>query len=100
MADYQPINLSQHCNVGPEFYGERKPPVGTQSFHGLPFQIGPAEGGDTPCLIGFDAGQSQPVTIPIGAAARRVIFAHTLLETQLGKGDHVCLLYTSPSPRD
>jgi hypothetical protein len=89
MQDYQPIDLTHHCNAGPELYGERKPPVGAQTFHGLPFQVGPPEPGSAPCFIGFDAEHTQPITVPIGAAARRVIIAHTLLESQLAKGDPV-----------
>jgi len=87
MTDYQPLDLSAHCNAGAEVIGpDAKPPVGAQTFHGLPFQIGP----EGRCFIarGGDLG-TGPVTIPIGQKARRVIFAHRLLESKLSEGDPV-----------
>src|SRR5262245_44383119 len=89
MSDYQSIDLSSFCNAGPEFYGERTPPIGTQSFHVLPFQIGPPEAGAGPCFVGFDAERTQAITVRLDAAARRILFAHTLLESEIPEGDPV-----------
>ena len=83
MTDYQPLDLSAHCNAGVDLLGpDARPPVGAQTFHGLPFQI--AEGR---CYIarGGDLGKA-PVTIPIGQKARHLIFAHRLLESKMLEG--------------
>src|SRR5258705_248149 len=38
MHDYQPLNLTQFCNVGTEFISEgAQPLIGSQAWHGLPF---------------------------------------------------------------
>jgi len=87
MQDYQPLDIKALCNVGPNVYGQGgNPPVGKQLFHGLPFQIGSGEGA---CLIGFgkeEGLRKEPVTVPIGSTARKVIFAHAVLETQILQG--------------
>ncbi len=88
MADYEPIDLSPWCNAGVEaLASEVDPPVGPQSFHGLPFLIGPsgaqASGGRCFIVVG---GNKRPVTVPIGRRARQVIFAHRLLESELPSG--------------
>src|SRR5207245_10724129 len=64
------------------------PPVGEQQFHGLPFRVG----AETPVgsrYIGFgtrDGLNLDPVTVPIGQTARRLLFAHALLESKLMEG--------------
>jgi hypothetical protein len=84
MADYQPLDLSAWCNAGVELLGEgHQLRSGLQSLRGLPFMVG-AEGSDS-CYIALD-GSSRRVTIPIGGPARRVIFAHRLLESDLPDG--------------
>jgi len=89
MQDYEPLDLSGICNAGPELCRrERAPATGEQTFHGLPFRIGAAEG--APCFIGFGAEPTltaAPVAIPVGRAARRLLFAHALLESHLHDGD-------------
>ena len=87
MSDYEPLDLSRWCNAGPEVLGEdAEAPRGSQSFRGLPFLVG--RDGDGPtgdCFVSLDGG-SQSVSISIAKAARRVIFAHRLLESDLMQG--------------
>ena len=89
MSDYQTLDLSPLCNIGPEvFGGERKPPVGERTYHGLPFRVG-AETADGPHFLGVGSSgglSAGPVTVAINGTARRVIFAHALLESKLGEG--------------
>ncbi|HZO86788.1 MAG TPA: CehA/McbA family metallohydrolase [Chthonomonadaceae bacterium] len=89
MKDYEPLDLSALYNAGPEVCGpERKPALGAQTFHGLPFQIGEGERS----FIAFGPKTSnppQPLSIPIGQTARRILFAHVLLESRLHEGDPV-----------
>ena len=41
MPDYEPIDLSELCNAGPDLLPPDDPPViGAQAFRGLPFQVG------------------------------------------------------------
>ena len=90
MHDYQPIDLSQFCNVGPEFIKEGAEPVmGNQVWHGLPFTVGGATPDPARCLIGFGSGEDTRITIPVGAAARYVIFAHALLESRVREGENI-----------
>src|ERR687891_1802762 len=90
MQDYQPLNLTQFCNVGAEFIREgARPLIGSQTWHGLPFTVGSAEPNPTRCFIGFDSHQDASVTIPVGAAARYVIFAHALLESRVREGESI-----------
>jgi hypothetical protein len=89
MKEYEPLDIAALCNAGPEVYGEKATPaVGRQAFHGLPFQIGPVEG-TGPAFVAFGPGEGlrrEPVRIPVEKAARRVLFAHALLESDLDKG--------------
>jgi hypothetical protein len=89
MQDYQPLDLSAFYNVGPEICGPgRAPALGMQTLRGLPFRIGEGER----CLLAFGATaphRSEPLAIPIGEAARRVLFAHVLLESHLHEGEPV-----------
>jgi len=81
---YEPLDLSAVCNVGVDLLaGDQATYVGMQHFHGLPFRIG--AGGRA--FVGFGTDlHMQPVTIPIGAAAHRVIVAHRLLGSELQSG--------------
>jgi hypothetical protein len=92
MQDYQPLDLSALCNVGPELFGaDRVPPVGLQSYHGLPFRVG-AETAAGNRYIGVGRGDGlsfEPVRVPINGTARRVLFAHVLLESDLSEGGPV-----------
>jgi hypothetical protein len=89
MRDYEPIDLSRSCNAGTQFIRpDARPPIGSQSFHGLPFEVG---GDPERCFLGFAGGESVGgggVTVPIGQAARRVLFAHALLESHVMEGEN------------
>ena len=87
MQDYQPIPLSDLCNVGADILGEgATPAIGPQTFHGLPFQIGE---GNT-CFLGFGDGiNTESIRVPLAAKPRRVIVAHRLLETQIFDGEPI-----------
>jgi len=90
MQDYEPVDLSAYWNVDSSFAGPYiDPPVGTQSFRGLPFQIGDGSGGN--CLIGFSGtGGSDPsVEVAVGKSAHTIVFAHTLLETKIPEGENI-----------
>lgn len=90
MRDYQPLDLTRYCNVGTDFVGsDLQPPIGRQTFHGLPFEIG---GDPVLCFIGVgptEATRSAGVVVPVGAATRWVIFAHALLESNVLAGDSI-----------
>jgi hypothetical protein len=90
MKDYQPLDLTHFYNVGTSFISETaQPPIGSQTFHGLPFEIG---GDAARCFMGFAIGDGLhvvPISVPINATARRVIFAHTLLESKIGDGENI-----------
>ena len=89
MTDYEPIDLSSWCNAGLEVVDDdQRAGVGRQIFRGLPFLVGAADGGDGKRFIALD-GDSNSVTIPIGQTARRIIFAHRLLESDLEEGGMV-----------
>ena len=90
MRDYQPLNLTQFCNVGTEFIKEgAQPLIGSQTWHGLPFTVGSATPDPARCFIGFGSREDASVTIPIGVAARYFIFAHTLLESHVREGESI-----------
>lgn len=90
MRDYQPLDLARFCNVGTAFIGEGAPnPLGNQSWHGLPFTVGGVTPDPARCLIGFCQPQDAAVTIPVGAAARYIIFAHALLESRVREGESI-----------
>jgi len=83
MKDYQPLDLTPFYNVGTSFISETaQPPIGSQTFHGLPFEIG---GDAARCFIGSE----NVVTVPIHTPARRVLFAHALLESKILEGENV-----------
>ena len=87
MKDYQPVDLSALCNAGLDVLNEgMSVSVGEQTLRGLPFVVGASEPERADnCFIGFDA-KGERVTIPINQSARRVIIAHTLLESELTEG--------------
>lgn len=87
MTDYEPVDLTVWCNAGPALLGDDTP-LGVQTFHGLPFQIGAHRPTPTgPCFIhGGDGGCADPLRIAIGRTAHRVIVAHRLLESSLYEG--------------
>jgi hypothetical protein len=92
MNDYQPVDLTSHCNVGADFVElPNPPPIGTQTFHGLPFKVGGAEPNPTRCFVGFcgEEGTRENVKTPIGATAKHIIFAHALLESKVLEGENI-----------
>ena len=88
MTDYEALDLSALCNGTVDLVGDSAPPVGAQTFHGLPFLIGPAAGDATqPCfIVGGGERGCEPVRIPVGRTARQVIVAHRLLRSELYAG--------------
>src|SRR5262245_15297668 len=89
MEDYQPIDLRSLCNAGVALYGDKtQPPVGRVALHGLPFVIGGEAPDPQRCLISLAAAE-VPVSVPIGAAARHVLFAHALLDSHILEGEAV-----------
>jgi hypothetical protein len=88
MKDYETIDLSAHCNAGPEICAPRTPAVGTRQLRGLPFQIGGPDG--DPCFLAFGPEpplRAEAVRIPVHQEARRLLFAHVLLDSRLHEGD-------------
>ena len=86
MADYEPLDISAHCNAGAGVLGEDSGfEPGAQDLRGLPFLVGDGANPEADCLIAFD-GESGGVTIPIGKPAHRVVFAHRMMESVLHSG--------------
>jgi hypothetical protein len=85
MPDYQPVDLGPLCNAGISIYGEAAaPPTGQLALHGLPFVVGGAAPDPARCFIALDrADADSAIVVPIGAAARHVLFAHALLDSRL-----------------
>jgi hypothetical protein len=78
MADYEPLDLSEFCNAGLGTLGSgRRPPIGDQLLHGLPFRIGDPARPEAPCFVQIMPGEC--VTVPIDRVADRVIVAHRRL---------------------
>lgn len=87
MADYEPLDLSELCNGGPDLLPSDDPPIiGPQTFRGLPFHVGQPGRGN--CFIRLAKGDAA-LTIPVEATALRVIFAHRLLETDVPQGGQI-----------
>ncbi len=95
--DYTPLDLSPVYNAGlddvPAYgagndaIGVQEPPLrGAQTFHGIPFQIGPAQEQDGPCVVRL-CGADPAVRVPVSSQiARYVIVAHRQLESRLMEG--------------
>lgn len=79
-AEYEPLDLDALRNA-PAAFLEGEPPLGEQLLHGLPFRIGQ---GDHAFIA-----PTAPVTIRVGQAARTVVFAHRLLESDVLAGGPV-----------
>ncbi len=92
MSDYQAIDLAAFCNVRATFLAPGGPAlIGEQRFQGLPFLVGGVQADPERCLIGF-GGQTSAlaqVTIPLNSTAHWLIFAHTLLESDVQEGGDV-----------
>jgi hypothetical protein len=91
MSDYEPVDFGPLCNAGVAIYGaEAQPPTGCVTFHGLPFLVGGSAADPTRCFVALGpGGVESAVSVPIGAAARHVLFAHALLDTRLLEGGPV-----------
>ncbi len=88
-VDFTPLDLSEYCNAGLDLLGDqRRAPIGIQQFHGLPFQIGAADGGGN-CFLALGGDARLGRTIPVGQTARHVIFVHRQLDSQLLQGGPV-----------
>src|SRR4029453_4514275 len=73
-------DLSRYRNAAADVLGAgQSPPVGTQRFHGLPFEIGPAE-------RAFVAPEVEAVCVAGERAAHTVVIAHRLLGTRIDEG--------------
>ena len=86
MSDYEPLDLTDHLNGGLDALGASgTAEIGPRHFRGLPFAIGsdPAK-----CFISLQ-GDSEPVSIPVGSSASRIIFAHRLLASEIDEGGPV-----------
>jgi hypothetical protein len=71
--------VSALCNVGLEILeGHRSPPIGAQTFHGIPFAIGDPSNADAPCFLLLEPG-GPSVTVPVARHADRLILAHRWL---------------------
>ena len=72
MLDYEPLDIAQHLNGGLDALGAgAAAEIGPRHFRGLPFSIGDDR---SRCFIALD-GDSEPVSIPVGNSASRIIFA-------------------------
>jgi hypothetical protein len=85
MDAYEPLDLTPLCNAGASLLGENiQIPLGLQSFHGLPFQIG---GTEKSCFVARGGALgTKPLEISVGKTARWAIFAHRLLESHILEG--------------
>ena len=84
MADYEPLDLSKWCNADAAVLGEdQRLALGRQTMRGLPFMVGPEEAdAGRPCLIAL-SGADGSLSIPFERRARRVIVAHSMLESSV-----------------
>ena len=88
MQDYEPLDISRSCNSGPEILGSGAADVetGLKSFRGLPFMIGGLASGLGGNSFIAPSPNGGSVFVPVGKPAKRVLFAHALLETKLAEG--------------
>lgn len=90
--DYEPLDLVSWCNADARLLGDSaQPALGALTFHGLPFQVGTESSGKgARCFLACGRGlRSEPLRLPLGKTARRVIFAHRLLESDLAEGGEI-----------
>jgi hypothetical protein len=79
--DYEPVDLSGVCNAGLKtLEGLRQPPIGDQTFHGIPFRIGDPADAEAPCFVVLEPGDAA-VSVPLGRTADRLIVAHRWLRS-------------------
>ena len=88
MTDYQPMDLNLYYNSGIDNLKgvPSEPALGTQCYHGLPFQIGDNQQN---CFITFKPA-TQPISIMLDdVIIHRLIVAHRLLDSKLMTGDQI-----------
>ena len=88
MTDYQPMDLNLYYNSGIDSLKgvPSEPALGTQCYHGLPFQIGDNQQN---CFITFKPA-TQPISIMLDdVIIHRLIVAHRLLDSKLMTGDQI-----------
>src|SRR5262249_44899843 len=85
MLDYEPVDLGPLCNAGSAIYAAvAAPPTRRLTFPGLPYLVGGAAPDPARCFVALGPSSADSaVTVPIGAAARHVLFAHALLDSRL-----------------
>ena len=86
MNDYEPLDLAEQLNGGLDVLGAgADAEIGPRHFRGLPFAIG---ADPSRCFIALEGG-SERVTLSVGRAASRIIFAHRLLTSEIDNGGPV-----------
>ena len=86
MTDYESLDLAEQLNGGLDALGAGgNAEIGPRQFRGLPFAIG---ADPSKCFISLEGG-SERVTISVGRAASRIIFAHRLLASEIDDGGPV-----------
>ena len=102
---YTPIDLAPWCSAGTDVFAPNRyrsggtwlnpeepeaPPVGECTLRGLPFLIGPPErDGDPARFLDFLAAESPAITIPVDLHAHNLVFAHSVLRTEMWiEGSH------------
>ncbi len=94
MPDYQPLDLTPICNANRSVYDSiADPPLGSQEFYGLPFQIGDGAA-DSDSFIGFGSElgcPAEPVAVPVGRTAVNVVFAHAVIRSEIQAGGPIAL---------
>jgi len=75
-VDYLPLDLAAQRNAGIELIGGA-PLIGRRALRGIPFDIGDDA---ARCFIAVDDVRDTCVTVPVGRAVRRLIFAHRLFD--------------------
>ena len=98
-VDYLPLELGSLCNaragsipampvpLGAPVSHPVPPPVGRLVFRGLPFIVGrPEAEAGAPDVVLLGGPEPAAMSVPVGANAEWLIFAHRLLETRVYEG--------------
>ncbi len=88
MPGYQPIELSEHANVGYEaFASPIRPPVGQVTLRGLPFRIGSGRADEQRPFVRLGpGGLPGPLHLTFPWPARTIVVAHLLLDSDVMAG--------------
>lgn len=83
-ADYEPLSIAPFCNVDSSILPPGQTiPTGPIEYYGLPFFIGDGRGK----VAGFgNTVRMTPVSIPVEASVRHLVFAHRLLDSVIYQG--------------